>query len=177
MWLLYSASMCRYQHNHPLTSRSSGLLRKLTVAQLAKKFPVFYRTRRFSTVFTKSANPSPFSAGRFYSCKIQHNITLRSMPRPQKRYNFFQHFRQKFSSRYDTYDNPNMSSITTKTLSYAIHKELWLLSQNCSEADTLTSNCSRWSPYVLSTLVAKTTLWVMRAAVWMPAGTRDFSDL
>jgi hypothetical protein len=169
--------MCRYQHNHPLTSRSSGLLRKLTAAQLAKKFSVFYRTRRFGTVFTKSANPSPFSAGWFYSCKIQHNITLRSMPRPQKRHHFFSTYNKNSHLDMTPMTIPICRASQPITLYYAVHKELWLLSQNCSEAGTLTSNCSRWSPYVLSILVAKTTLCVRRAAVWMPAGARDFSDL
>lgn len=132
MQLLYPASMCRYQHNHPLTSRSSGLLEKLTVAQLAKKFSVFYRTRRFSTLFTKSANPSSFSARWFHSCKIKHNISLRSTTRPQKRHHSF--------SIADKNSHLDLTPMTTPrcrvsqpiTLSHAVHKELWLLSQNCS---------------------------------------------
>jgi hypothetical protein len=35
-----------------LTPRSRVLLEKLTVTQLVKKFPSFYGTRRFITVFT-----------------------------------------------------------------------------------------------------------------------------
>jgi len=35
-----------------LTRWSRVLLQKLTVTQLVKKFPAFYRTRRFITVFT-----------------------------------------------------------------------------------------------------------------------------
>lgn len=173
MYLLYPASVCRYQHNHPLTSHSSGLLRKLTVAQ----FAVFYRTRRFSTVFTKSANPSQFSAGWFYSCKIRHNITPRSMPRPQKRHHFF-----SISNKNSHLDMTPMKIPTCRvsqpiTISYAVHKELWLLLENYSEDGTLISNCSRWSSCVSPTLVAKITLWAWRPAVWMPVGARDFSLL
>jgi hypothetical protein len=35
------------------TTWSRVLLEKLTVTQLAKKFPAFYGTRRFKTVFTR----------------------------------------------------------------------------------------------------------------------------
>jgi len=169
--------MCRYQHNHLLTSRSSGILQKLTVAQLAKKFSVFYRTRRFSTVFTKSANPSPFSARWFHSCKIQHNITLRSLPRPVKWHHSF--------SICDKNSHLDLTPTTIArcrvsqpiTLSHSVHKALRLLSQNCSEAGTLFSNCSGWSPFVSSTLVAKTKLWAWRPAVWMPVGAKNLSDL
>jgi hypothetical protein len=168
--------MCRYQHNRQLTSHSSGLLQKLTVAQLANKFSVFYRTRNFSTVFTKSANPSPFSARWFHSYKIQHNITLRSMPRPEKRHHSF--------SIGDKNSHLDLTTMTIRrcrvsppiTLAHAVHKELWLLSQNCSEAGTSISNCSRWSLYVSSTLVAKTKLWAWRSEVWMPVRAWDFSN-
>jgi hypothetical protein len=37
-----------------LTPWSRGLLEKLTVSQLVKKFPAFYGTRSFNTAFTKA---------------------------------------------------------------------------------------------------------------------------
>jgi hypothetical protein len=36
-----------------ITPWSRGLLEKLTVSQLVKKFPAFYGTRRFITAFTR----------------------------------------------------------------------------------------------------------------------------
>jgi hypothetical protein len=43
---------------HLKTPLSRAYLEKPTVAELVKKFPTFYGTRRFSTVFTK-AHHSP----------------------------------------------------------------------------------------------------------------------
>jgi hypothetical protein len=40
--------------NNHLTPWSRGLLEKLTVSQLVKKFPAFYGTRRFIAAFTKA---------------------------------------------------------------------------------------------------------------------------
>jgi hypothetical protein len=37
-----------------ITPWSRGLLEKLTVSQLVKKFPAFYGTRRFITAFTRA---------------------------------------------------------------------------------------------------------------------------
>jgi hypothetical protein len=37
-----------------LTPWSRGLLEKLTVSQLVKKFPAFYGTQRFITAFTRA---------------------------------------------------------------------------------------------------------------------------
>jgi hypothetical protein len=42
---------------HP---RSRGLLEKLTLSQLVKKFPAFYGTRRFITAFTRAYHLSVF---------------------------------------------------------------------------------------------------------------------
>ena len=62
--------------------RSRVLLKKLTVHELVEKFPAFYGTRRFITVFT-TARHLPLSRARllhsrppivFY--KIQFNIIL-----------------------------------------------------------------------------------------------------
>jgi hypothetical protein len=41
-----------------LTAWSRGLLEKLTVSQLVKKFPAFYGTRRFITAFTRARHLS-----------------------------------------------------------------------------------------------------------------------
>jgi hypothetical protein len=41
-----------------LTPWSRGLLEKLTVSQLVKKFPAFYGTRRFITAFTRARHLS-----------------------------------------------------------------------------------------------------------------------
>jgi hypothetical protein len=44
--------------SNKLTPWSIGLLEKLTVSQLVKKFPVFYGTRRFVTAFTRAGHLS-----------------------------------------------------------------------------------------------------------------------
>jgi hypothetical protein len=41
-------------HRNKLTPWSRALLEKLIVTQIVKKFPVFYGTRRFITVFTRA---------------------------------------------------------------------------------------------------------------------------
>jgi hypothetical protein len=69
-----------------LTPRSS-VLQKLTVTQLVKKFPAFYGTRRFITVFTTARHRSlacqlhPILTFPPYFPKIHSNIILPSMPR------------------------------------------------------------------------------------------------
>jgi len=50
-------SQCHFRHlllTYLLTPRSRVLLEKLTVFHLVKKFPAFYRTRRFITAFTSA---------------------------------------------------------------------------------------------------------------------------
>jgi hypothetical protein len=42
----------------PLTPWNRGLLEKLTVPQLVKKFPAFYGTQRFITAFTTARHMS-----------------------------------------------------------------------------------------------------------------------
>jgi hypothetical protein len=44
------------------TSPSSVIVKKLVVAKLVKKSPVFYGTRRFITLFTTARRKSLFSA-------------------------------------------------------------------------------------------------------------------
>jgi len=51
----YEFMLCLNQ----LTPWSSALLGKLTVTQLVKKFPAFYATRRFITVFTTARVRGP----------------------------------------------------------------------------------------------------------------------
>jgi hypothetical protein len=43
-------------------SNSRALLERLTGSQLAKKFPTFYRTRKFITAFTSASHVSLSSA-------------------------------------------------------------------------------------------------------------------
>jgi hypothetical protein len=43
-----------YSLTHSLTPYSTGLLEKLTVFQLVKKFPTFYETGRFINAFTSA---------------------------------------------------------------------------------------------------------------------------
>jgi hypothetical protein len=50
-----------------LTPWSRGLLDKLTVVQLAKKFPTFYVTRRFITAFTSARHLS-------LSCRVSVQV-------------------------------------------------------------------------------------------------------
>jgi hypothetical protein len=42
-----------------INSMERALLEKLTVTQVAKKFPTFYGTRKIITVFTRVCNESP----------------------------------------------------------------------------------------------------------------------
>jgi len=57
-------SCCQQETNSVLSRDTSHLLhgaalfQKLTGSQLVKKFPVFYRTRRFSTALTRARHPS-----------------------------------------------------------------------------------------------------------------------
>jgi hypothetical protein len=66
----------------------SIVLEKLPVAQLVKKFPAFYRTRRFINVFTAArhwalvlSQMNPVHTFPPYSSKIHSNIILPSTPR------------------------------------------------------------------------------------------------
>jgi hypothetical protein len=47
-----------YKHNYLLTPSSRVLLEKLNVSQLVKKFPAYYRTRKFITVLTSARHLS-----------------------------------------------------------------------------------------------------------------------
>jgi hypothetical protein len=47
-----------YRRYKSITPRSRGLLEKLTVSQLVKKFPAFYGTRRFITAFKRARHLS-----------------------------------------------------------------------------------------------------------------------
>jgi hypothetical protein len=61
-----------------LTPWSRVLLEKLTVTQLVKKFPAFYGTRRFITVFTTVCHWPP-SRARWLQSTPSHPISLRSI--------------------------------------------------------------------------------------------------
>jgi hypothetical protein len=69
-----------------LTPRSRGLLAKLTVSQLVKKFPTFYGTRRLITAFTRARHLSLSWASSIQSMPLSHflkvhfNIILPSTP-------------------------------------------------------------------------------------------------
>jgi hypothetical protein len=65
-----------------LTPWSRVLLEKLTNLQLAKKFPTFYGTQRFITVFTRARHLSLSWARSipFHYLTIHFNIILLSMP-------------------------------------------------------------------------------------------------
>jgi hypothetical protein len=75
------------RRNAKLTPWSRGLLEKLTVSQLIKKFPAFYGTRRFITAFTRARHLSLSWASSIQSMspahvfKIPFNISLPSTPR------------------------------------------------------------------------------------------------
>jgi hypothetical protein len=60
-----------------LTSRSK-VLEKLVVTQLVKKFPTFYETRRFITVFTRARHWS-LSRARSTQSTLSHPTSLRSI--------------------------------------------------------------------------------------------------
>jgi hypothetical protein len=62
-----------------LTPWSRVLLEKMTVTQLAKKFPAFYATRKFITVFTRARRWS-LSWARCIQSTPSHPISIRSIP-------------------------------------------------------------------------------------------------
>jgi hypothetical protein len=64
--------------HYTMTPCSRVLLEKLTVTQLVKKFPAFYGTRGFITVFTTVRN---WSLSRDHSLKIYSNVIYSSTPR------------------------------------------------------------------------------------------------
>ena len=75
---------------YALTPWSRVLREKPTCPKLLKKFPAFYRTRRFITAFTAARHLSLFSARSIQSMpsshfsKIRLNIILPSMPASSK---------------------------------------------------------------------------------------------
>jgi len=60
IWIRSFLFMC-YTHNK-LTPESRAFLQILIVTQLVKKFPVFYGTRRFITMFKRAHLWIPFWA-------------------------------------------------------------------------------------------------------------------
>jgi hypothetical protein len=64
-----------YHSYNKLTAWSRVLVDQLVVAQLVKKFPVFYGTRRFSTVFTRSPHRS-IPLARWIQLTLSHHIYL-----------------------------------------------------------------------------------------------------
>jgi hypothetical protein len=68
----------RHTFLHPLTPRSWALLEKQPVAQLLKKIPTFYGTRRFITVFKRALRWS-LSWARSIQFTPTHPISLRSI--------------------------------------------------------------------------------------------------
>jgi len=62
-----------------LTPQSRVLLEKLTGPQLVKKFPAFYGTRRFITVFTRARHLSLSSARSIDSMPPPFHFNLHSV--------------------------------------------------------------------------------------------------
>jgi hypothetical protein len=62
-----------YKQTNKQTQSSRGLLEKLTVSQLVKKFPAFYGTRRFVTAFTTA------------NLTLSWTSLIQSMPLPTSR--------------------------------------------------------------------------------------------
>jgi hypothetical protein len=60
------------------------LLEKLTFSQLVKNFPLYYRNRRFSTVFPILSQMNSDHALTSYFCNVYCNITSSSRPRFSK---------------------------------------------------------------------------------------------
>jgi hypothetical protein len=54
----WERELCRSMNHYLLASWNRVLLEKLTVSQLAKKFPALYGTRMFITAFTRSFKQS-----------------------------------------------------------------------------------------------------------------------
>ena len=85
----YSVGTRRF--TYLLTARSTVLIEKLTGFQLVKKFPAFYRTRRFTTAFTSARHLSlilsqldPVHTLTSHFLKIHLNISLPSTPGSSK---------------------------------------------------------------------------------------------
>jgi hypothetical protein len=76
IWTLYTTRQKQMSINNWLTPLSRVLLEKLTVTQLVKKFPTFYGTRRFITVFTRTRQWS-LSWARCNQTTISHPISRR----------------------------------------------------------------------------------------------------
>jgi hypothetical protein len=53
-----------------------GLLEKLTVSQLVKKFPTFYGTRRFITAFTRACHLSLSRASSIFNFTSDNYFNL-----------------------------------------------------------------------------------------------------
>jgi hypothetical protein len=67
---------CRNRHFTQLTPCSGILLEKLKVSRLVMKFPSYYETQKFMTVFTKAQYWTPFYATRICSHLSQHYSSL-----------------------------------------------------------------------------------------------------
>jgi len=65
-----------------LTSWGRGLLQKLTVPQLVKKFPTFHRARWFNTAFAKSAPSHSTYSVSVLILYSRLRLTLRRCPFP-----------------------------------------------------------------------------------------------
>jgi hypothetical protein len=72
-----SPSYSKHRHN-TLIPRNPVLLEKLTVTQPVKKFPTFYRTPRFITVFNRTRHCS-VSCATCIQSSPSHPISLRSI--------------------------------------------------------------------------------------------------
>ena len=88
-------SVCLSVHLYLFSSWSTGLAEKLTGPQLIRKFPAFYRTRRFITAFTRArhlslswARSMRFLLSPSHFSKMYFNIVVSSKPWSSERSSF-----------------------------------------------------------------------------------------
>jgi hypothetical protein len=79
--MIFSAGQIKELHG------AESLLQKLPVAHLLKHFPTFYRTRKFTTVFTRAL--SEMNPVYSHFSKIHLDIALSLPPRPSQWALFF----------------------------------------------------------------------------------------
>jgi hypothetical protein len=163
---------------HNLTPWSRGLLEKLTVLQLVKKFPAFYGTQRFITVFTRASHLSLSWASSIQSrppshcLNIHFDIILQSAPGSHKWSPSLRSTHQKLvctsifpltcymprpphPSRFDypnnIYTTPTYGLVTQLPSSWDVHQksQVFCTSKYCMVSHLKVFSCESWWYYIV----------------------------